>query len=95
MPSVRSGRFSPEWSRFASGTTAPVSIRRICITSSSASTAAAFPSDTQGLGLGLPLAKAIVEANGGTIEVESDFGRGTVFYHEFSDSYKIVGWLSR
>lgn len=42
-----------------------------------------FSQDTQGLGLGLPLAKAIVEANGGTIEVESDFGQGTVFTMNF------------
>ena len=42
-----------------------------------------FSQDTQGLGLGLPLAKAIVEANGGTIEVESDFGSGTVFTMNF------------
>ena len=42
-----------------------------------------FSQDTQGLGLGLPLAKAIVEANGGTIEVESDFGKGTVFTMSF------------
>ncbi len=42
-----------------------------------------FSQDTQGLGLGLPLAKAIVEANGGTIEVESDFGQGAVFTMNF------------
>lgn len=33
----------------------------------------------QGLGLGLPLAKAIVTAHGGTITVESEFGRFTEF----------------
>ncbi len=39
--------------------------------------------DTQGLGLGLPLAKAIVEAHGGIIEVESQPGRGTTFTLNF------------
>ena len=36
-------------------------------------------SDTQGIGLGLSLAKAIVEGQGGTISVQSDLDRGTVF----------------
>ena len=38
-----------------------------------------FSQDTQGVGLGLPLAKAILEAHGGTIEVDSILGGGTVF----------------
>lgn len=38
-----------------------------------------FSKDTQGIGLGLPLAKAIVEAHNGTIEVDSQMGRGTIF----------------
>ena len=38
-----------------------------------------FAQDTPGIGLGLPLAKSIVEAHGGTLEVESELGRGTVF----------------
>ncbi len=38
-----------------------------------------FSKDTQGVGLGLPLAKAIIEAHSGTIEVDSTLGRGTVF----------------
>lgn len=35
--------------------------------------------DSQGIGLGLPLAKSIVEGQGGTISVQSDLGEGTVF----------------
>ncbi len=34
-----------------------------------------FSKDTQGIGLGLPLAKAIIEAHGGLIEVESELGK--------------------
>lgn len=42
-----------------------------------------FSQDTQGVGLGLPLAKAIVEAHNGTIEVDSDPGSGTRFTLNF------------
>lgn len=42
-----------------------------------------FSKDTQGLGLGLPLAKAIVEAHDGTIEVDSSLGIGTSFMLNF------------
>ena len=38
-----------------------------------------FSKDTQGIGLGLPLAKAIIEAHNGTIEADSDLGSGTTF----------------
>ncbi len=38
-----------------------------------------FSKDTQGVGLGLPLAKAIIEAHNGTIEVHSELGAGTTF----------------
>ena len=42
-----------------------------------------FSKDTQGIGLGLPLAKAIIEAHNGTIEVDSELGRGTIFTINF------------
>ena len=42
-----------------------------------------FSKDTQGLGLGLSLAKSIIEAHGGTIEVDSTLGQGTSFTINF------------
>ena len=42
-----------------------------------------FSKDTQGIGLGLPLAKAIVEAHNGTIEADSTLGSGTSFTINF------------
>lgn len=42
-----------------------------------------FSKDTQGIGLGLPLAKAVIEAHGGAIEVDSELGRGTSFTINF------------
>lgn len=42
-----------------------------------------FSKDTQGIGLGLPLAKAIIEAHNGTIEVDSELGVGTTFVINF------------
>ena len=42
-----------------------------------------FSKDKQGIGLGLPLAKAIVEAHSGTIEVDSELGKGTTFTLNF------------
>lgn len=44
--------------------------------------------DAQGIGLGLPLAKAIVEGQGGVLSVESHVGEGTVF--TVSLPYEIV-----
>lgn len=42
-----------------------------------------FSQDKQGIGLGLPLAKLIVEAHNGTIEVDSKLGIETVFTLNF------------
>ena len=42
-----------------------------------------FSKDTQGIGLGLPLSKAIIEAHNGNIEVDSELSRGTTFTINF------------
>ena len=42
-----------------------------------------FSKDSQGLGLGLSLTKAIVEAHSGTIDVDSQIGVGTAFIMNF------------
>lgn len=42
-----------------------------------------FSKDQQGIGLGLPLAKVIIEAHNGTIEVNSELGKGTMFTISF------------
>lgn len=42
-----------------------------------------FSKETQGIGLGLPSTKAIVEAHNGTIEVDSTLGIGTTFVINF------------
>ena len=39
--------------------------------------------DTQGIGLGLPLAKSIIEGQDGVISVQSESGKGTLFTLSF------------
>ena len=48
-----------------------------------------FSKDTQGIGLGLSLAKAIIEAHNGTIEVDSTLGVGTSFTINFLNPTKL------
>lgn len=48
-----------------------------------------FSKDTQGIGLGLPLSKAVVEAHNGSIEVHSELGRGTAFVISFPITTKL------
>lgn len=48
-----------------------------------------FSKDTQGIGLGLPLAKAIVEAHDGSISVGSTLNNGSTFILNFLDLTKL------
>lgn len=47
-----------------------------------------FSGDTPGVGLGLPLAKAIIEAHQGSVEVRSELGQGTIFTVNFPNMTK-------
>lgn len=49
-----------------------------------------YSKDTQGIGLGLSLAKSIIEAHEGSISVDSEIGVGTAFYVNFSSSLKTI-----
>lgn len=42
-----------------------------------------YSMDTQGIGLGLPLSKMIIEEHNGTVEVDSELGVGTTFVLNF------------
>ena len=48
-----------------------------------------FSKDTQGLGLGLPLSKTIVELHGGNIRVDSVLGKGSVFMITILETTKL------
>jgi signal transduction histidine kinase len=48
-----------------------------------------FSKDTQGIGLGLPLVKAIVEAHDGNITVDSTLGKGSTFILSFLNLTKM------
>lgn len=48
-----------------------------------------FSKDTQGIGLGLPLSKTIVEAHDGNITVDSVLGKGSVFVLNFVNLTKM------
>ncbi len=48
-----------------------------------------FSQDTQGIGLGLPLAKAIVEEHNGTIQADSVLGQGSAFTVNFMITTKL------
>lgn len=48
-----------------------------------------FSKDTQGAGLGLPLSKAIVEAHGGSLSVDSAPGSGSTFVLNFLNLTKL------
>ena len=48
-----------------------------------------FSKDTQGIGLGLPLAKTIVEAHDGNIAVDSVLGKGSTFVINFINLTKM------
>lgn len=47
-------------------------------------------SNTEGSGLGLYIAKNIIQAHGGTIGVESDLGRGSKFYFTLPTDFSLV-----
>ncbi|MDD3193888.1 MAG: PAS domain-containing protein [Oscillospiraceae bacterium] len=49
-----------------------------------------FSDKVQGTGLGLALVKSIVTAMGGEIKVESELGRGSVFYYTFPYEYRLA-----
>ena len=51
--------------------------------------------DTQGIGLGLPLAKSIVEGQGGVLSVQSHLGKGTVFTMAFPYMKQMPGRQSK
>lgn len=48
-----------------------------------------FSQDKQGIGLGLPLAKSIIETHDGNIAVDSTWGKGTTFVMSFLNTTKL------
>ena len=54
-----------------------------------------FSTKATGTGLGLPIARRNIELSGGTIEVESEKGEGTVVLRAAADGVTTTaGWMS-
>ncbi len=80
---ISCGHSPRQWLEYRLRITEAGFYRKTSIISSSAFIAVKKSLDTQGVGLGLPLAKAIVEGQKGVISVKSELGEGTAFTISF------------